>query len=45
MYSGYAIAFDGTGLWIFGNDSAKNVVIFGVDNSSASHTDNCKNNF
>ena len=24
---------------------ARNVVIFGVDNSSSSHSDNCKNNF
>ena len=45
MYSGYAIAFDGVALWSFGNDSARNVIIFGVDNSSVSHTDNCKNNF
>ena len=30
---------------VFGNDFARNVVIFGVDNSSSSHTDNQKNNF
>ena len=29
----------------FGNDFARNVVIFSVDNSSSSHTDNCENNF
>ena len=29
--------------WSFGNDSTKNVVIFGVDNSSSSHVDNPKN--
>ena len=44
MYSGYGIAFDGKCSWSFGNVFAKNVVVFGVDNSSSSHTDNCKNN-
>ena len=29
----------------FGNDFVRNVVIFGVDDSSSSHADNCKNNF
>ena len=33
------------GSWRFGDDFARNVVIFGVDNSSSSHTDNRKNNF
>ena len=33
------------GSWSFGNDFARNVVIFSVDNSSSSHTDNRKNNF
>ena len=28
----------------FSNHCARNVVTFGVDNSSSSHTDNCKNN-
>ena len=28
----------------FGNHFARNVVTFGVDNSSSSHPDNCKNN-
>ena len=45
VYSGYAIAFDGKGASIFGTDYAKNVLTFGVDNSSSSHADNCKNNF
>ena len=45
MYSGYRIAFDGKGTWRFGDDYARNVVIFGVDNSSSSHTDNQKNKF
>ena len=29
----------------FGNDYARNIIIFGVDNTSLSHTDNLKNNF
>ena len=29
----------------FGNDSARNVVIFGDGNGSSSHTDNCRNDF
>ena len=45
MYSGYRITFDSAGSWSFDNDSARNVVIFGVDNSSSSHADDCKNNF
>ena len=36
VYSGYGMAFDGKGEW--------KVVIFGLDNSSSSHTDNCNNN-
>ena len=39
------VAFDGTGLLSFGDDSARHVAIFGVDNSSSSHTDNCKNDY
>ena len=45
VYSGYGIPFDGKSTWSFGNDYAKNVVIFGVDNSSSSDADNRKNNF
>ena len=45
IYNGQGIAFDGEGFWSFDNDSARNFVIFGVDNSSVSHTDNRKNNF
>ena len=36
VYSGYEIAFDGKGEWRFGNNSAKSVIMFGVDNSSSS---------
>ena len=45
MYSGYEIAFDGKGKWSFGNDFARNVIIFAVNNSSWSHTNNLKNDF
>ena len=31
--------------WHFGNDYARNIIIFGADNSSSSHTDDLKNNF
>ena len=45
LYSGYGTALNGKGEWSFGNDYARNVVIFGVDISSSSHTDNQKNEF
>ena len=45
MYSGCGIAFDGAGEWSFNNGSARNVVIFAVDNNSSSNTDNRKNDF
>ena len=45
VYSDYRIVFDGKGEWSFGNDYARNVIIFGSDNSSLSHADNLKNNF
>ena len=44
MYCGYGITFDGAGSWNFDNDFARNVVSFGVDNNSSSHTDNRKTN-
>ena len=31
---------DSAGSWSFGNESVKNVIISGVDNSSSSHADN-----
>ena len=43
MYSGYGIAFDRKIEWNFDNDFAKNIVIFGVDNSSSSHTGHREN--
>ena len=33
VYSGYGIAFDGASEWSFNKDSARNVIIFGVDNN------------
>ena len=45
VYSGYGIAFGERGWWSFDNDTARNVIIFGVDNSSSYHSDNPKNNF
>ena len=45
VHSRYGITFDSGGSWKFDNDFARNVIIFGVDNSSSSHSDNRKNNF
>ena len=44
MYIGYGIIFNSADSWSFNNDTARNVTIFGVDNSSSSHAENCKNN-
>ena len=43
--SGSGITFDGADSWNFSNDFARNVMIFGVDNGSSSHTDNRKTIF
>ena len=43
--SGYGTTFDSGDPWGFDNNFARNVAIFGVDNSSSSHADNHKNNF
>ena len=45
VYSGYGTTFDSAGWWSFDNDTARKVIIFGVDNNSSSHADNHKNNF
>ena len=45
MYSAYGIAIDGERSWKFGNELAKNVIIFSIHNSSLSHADNRKNKF
>ena len=44
-YNVREIAFDGKGLWSFGNELARDVVVFDFDNSSSSHTDNKKITF
>ena len=44
-YNGHWITFDSARSRSFGNDFAKNVITFGVDNSSSFHADNCKDNF
>ena len=36
--------YGATGSWSFDNEFARNVIIFGVDSSSSSHSDNRKNN-
>ena len=45
VYSGYGITFVSVGSWSFDNGTGRNVIVFGVDNSSSSHADNHKNNF
>ena len=45
VYSEYGITFDSAGSWSFDNVFARNVIIFGADNSSSSHSDNRTNNF
>ena len=44
VYSRYGVTFDRAGLWSFDNDFARNVIIFGVENSSSSYSDSGKNN-
>ena len=44
MYYGQGITFSASS-WHFDNDTAINVIMFSVDNSSSSYFDNCKNNF
>ena len=45
VYSGYGVAFDGKGEWSFDNGTARNVIIFGFDNSLSFHSENCENEF
>ena len=42
IYSGKKIVFVGESLWSLDNDFFRNVVIFGADNTSSSHTKNKK---
>ena len=44
MYSDCGITFDTVGSWSFDNDIARNIIFFGVDNSSSSYADNLTNN-
>ena len=44
-FDGHGITFDSAGSRSFGNDFVRNVVIFGVGNTSSSQADNRKNNF
>ena len=44
MYSGYGITFDSEGSKGFDNVYTRNVLIFGVANSSSSHSVNQKSN-
>ena len=41
-YSGYGIGFDRKGSYSIGNEIGRNVIIFGVDMSSSTHTDDKK---
>ena len=41
-YNGWGVVFDGEDLWSCDNDFAINVLVFGLDNSLSSHTDNWK---
>ena len=40
LYSGSGITFESAGLQSCDNDFARNVIIFGVDNSLSAHSDN-----
>ena len=44
-HSGYDIGFDRKGSYLIGNEAGGNVIIFGVDMSLSSHTDNKKKAF
>ena len=44
VYRGYGITIDSGGFCSCDNDAAGNVIIFGVDSSSLSHSDNRTNN-
>ena len=45
VYSEYGITFNRWVSWSFDNNYARNVIIFGLDNSSLSHADNPKKSF
>ena len=39
------IAFDRADSWSFGNNFARNAIVFAVDNSSSIHSESCENIF
>ena len=45
VYSGYGVWFNRRGGWSFDNGTARNILIFGVNNILSSHADNLKTNF
>ena len=45
VYGGYGITLDSTGSWNFDNGTARNVIVFLVDNSSSTHSNNRNNKF
>ena len=45
VHNVYTITSDSAGSWSFNNDTARTVTMFGVDNKSSSHYDNCKKSF
>ena len=44
-YSGYGVKLDSASSWSFSNEFVRNVMIFGVDDSSSSCFDNRKKDF
>ena len=42
MYSGYKKFFDSAASWTFDDDSARNVIMVGVDNNSSPNVENRK---
>ena len=45
VYSGYKNFFDSAASWNFDDDTARNAIIFGVDNNSSPNVENRKQNF
>ena len=45
VYSAYGVTFDSAVSWSFSNGTARNVIIFDVNNSSSLHVKNRKYNF
>ena len=45
VYSGCGITSDSAASWSFGNDTARNAIIFGADNTSSSNVNNRKKKF